>query len=137
MQALLYCRNLRYRDLRTCSEQVQVKSSGQVKILKEGGMTMEGRKPKPTAVKKLEGNPGKRKLNAKEHITSDGSTFETDKGYQQQTPWVGIANTNQKLMLQAASEFGLKPSSRSRIIAGNSKGQEPEDEMEALLGGDS
>ena len=120
---------------------------------------MAGRKPKPTAIKKLEGNPGKRKLNTKEpipakgmpncpewlmpeakkewerladlmnqmgvltevdmaafaaycqsyarwkeaqeHITSEGSTFETDKGYQQQTPWVGIANTNQKLMLQA------------------------------------
>ena len=27
---------------------------------------MAGRKPKPTAVKKLEGNPGKRKLNKKE-----------------------------------------------------------------------
>ncbi len=25
---------------------------------------MAGRKPKPTAIKKLEGNPGKRKLNA-------------------------------------------------------------------------
>mgnify|MGYP006980038133 CR=1 FL=1 len=34
----------------------------------EGGMTMAGRKPKPTAVKKLEGNPGKRKLNKKEPI---------------------------------------------------------------------
>ena len=156
---------------------------------------MAGRKPKPTAIKKLEGNPGKRKLNTKEpipakgmpecpqwllaeakkewerladlmnqmevltevdmaafaaycqsyarwkeaqeHITSEGSTFETDKGYQQQTPWVGIANTNQKLMLQAASEFGLTPSSRSRIVAGNAKGKEPEDEMEALLGGDA
>ena len=74
---------------------------------------------------------------AQEHITSEGSTFETDKGYQQQTPWVGIANTNQKLMLQAASEFGLTPSSRSRIVAGNAKGKEPEDEMEALLGGDA
>ena len=151
---------------------------------------MAGRKPKPTAVKKLEGNPGKRKLNTKEpvpakgmpdcpeakkewerladlmnqmgiltevdmaafaaycqsyarwkeaqeHIDSEGSTFETDKGYQQQTPWVGIANTNQKLMLQAASEFGLTPSSRSRIVAGSAKGKELEDEMEALLGGDS
>lgn len=126
---------------------------------------MAGRKPKPTAVKKLEGNPGKRKLNTKEpipakgmpecpewllaeakkewerladlmnqmgvltevdmaafaaycqsyarwkeaqeHISSEGSTFEIDKGYQQQTPWVGIANTNQKLMLQAASELDL------------------------------
>ena len=74
---------------------------------------------------------------AQEHIDSEGSTFETDKGYQQQTPWVGIANTNQKLMLQAASEFGLTPSSRSRIVAGSIKGKEPEDEMEALLGGDS
>jgi len=27
---------------------------------------MAGRKPKPTALKKLEGNPGKRKLNTKE-----------------------------------------------------------------------
>lgn len=26
---------------------------------------------------------------AQEHITSGGSTFEMDKGYQQQTPWVG------------------------------------------------
>lgn len=156
---------------------------------------MAGRKPKPTAIKKLEGNPGKRKLNtlepvpangmpacpdwlmpeakkewnrlaelmnqmgvltevdmaafaaycqsyarwkeAQEHIDSGGSTFETEKGYQQQTPWVGIANTNQKLMLQAASEFGLTPSSRSRIVACGSKENETEDEMEALLGGDS
>ena len=30
---------------------------------------MAGRKPKPTAIKKLEGNPGKRKLNTKEPIT--------------------------------------------------------------------
>ena len=156
---------------------------------------MAGRKPKPTALKTLEGNPGKGKLNkkepkpakgipicpewllaeakiewkrlatvmdqmgvlteadraafaaycqsyarwkeAQEHIDSEGSTFETDKGYQQQTPWVGIANTNQKLMMQAASEFGLTPSARSRIVAGSSKGKESEDEMEALLGGDS
>lgn len=154
---------------------------------------MAGRKPKPTAVKKLEGNPGKRKLNknepvpakgmpecpewllpeakkewerladlmnqmgvltevdmavfaaycqsqarwkeAQEHITSEGSTFETDKGYQQQTPWVGIANTNQKLMLQAASEFGLTPSSRSRIVAVDIKNRDikTQDYIELLL----
>ena len=28
---------------------------------KTGGILMAGRKPKPTALKKLEGNPGKRK----------------------------------------------------------------------------
>ena len=142
---------------------------------------MAGRKPKPTALKKLEGNPGKRKLNTKEpmpgkgmpdcpkwllpeakkewesdmaafaaycqsyarwkeaqeHIDSEGSTFETDKGYQQQTPWVGIANTNQKLMMQVASEFGLTPSARSRIMAASGVGKDEEDEMEALLGGEA
>ena len=155
---------------------------------------MAGRKPKPTAVKKLEGNPGKRKLNTKEpnpgkgmpdcpawllpeakaewirlseklnqmgvlteidrsafaaycqsyarwkeaqqHIDEEGSTFETEKGYQQQTPWVGIANTNQKLMLQAASEFGLTPSARSRIMAASGAVKDDVDEMEALLGGE-
>ena len=33
---------------------------------------MAGRKPKPTAIKKLEGNPGKRKLNTKELIPAKG-----------------------------------------------------------------
>ena len=33
---------------------------------------MAGRKPKPTAVKKLEGNPGKRKLNTKELVPAKG-----------------------------------------------------------------
>ena len=34
-------------------------------------------------------------------------------------------------MLQAASEFGLTPSSRSRIVAGNGKAKETEDEGKA------
>ena len=155
---------------------------------------MAGRKPKPTALKKLKGNPGKRKMNTKEpvpgkgmpdcpkwllpeakeewkrlcqklsdmgvltevdmaafaaycqsyarwkeaqqHIDEEGSTFETEKGYQQQTPWVGIANTNQKLMLQAASEFGLTRSARSRIMAASGAVKDDVDEMEALLGGE-
>lgn len=33
---------------------------------------MAGRKPKPTAMKKLEGNPGKRKLNTKEPVPAKG-----------------------------------------------------------------
>ena len=158
-------------------------------------MAIRGRTPTPTAIKILEGNPGKRPLNeyepkpekkappcpkwlekearkewkrlapkleilgvlseldmaafaeycqayarwkeAQEHIDFEGSTFETEKGYQQQTPWVGIANTNQKLMLQAASEFGLTPSARSRIMAASGVGKDEEDEMEALLGGEA
>ena len=41
------------------------------KFRKEG-IPMAGRKPKPTAIKKLEGNPGKRKLNTKEDIPVKG-----------------------------------------------------------------
>ena len=33
---------------------------------------MAGRKPKPTALKTLEGNPGKRKINTKEPIPGKG-----------------------------------------------------------------
>lgn len=33
---------------------------------------MAGRKPKPTALKKLEGNPGKRKMNTKEPVPAKG-----------------------------------------------------------------
>ena len=39
---------------------------------KTEGIPMAGRKPKPTALKKLEGNPGKRKLNMKEPVPAKG-----------------------------------------------------------------
>lgn len=156
---------------------------------------MAGRKPKPTAVKKLEGNPGKRKLNTKEpmpgngmpdcpkwllpeakeewnrlceklnqmgvltdidrtafaaycqsyarwkeaqeHINSEGATYETENGMQRPNPYVAICNTEQRLMMSAASEFGLTPSARSRIMAAASVNKNDVDEMEALLGGDA
>lgn len=34
----------------------------------EGGILMAGRKPKPTAIKKLEGNPGKKKTVLVKHF---------------------------------------------------------------------
>ena len=46
-------------------------------------------------------------------------------------------NTSQKISEMAAVILTKQAVSRSRIIAGNSKAKEPEDEMEALLGGDS
>ena len=92
---------------------------------------MAGRKPKPTAVKKMEGNPGKRKLNTKEPVPAKGMPVCPDWLMPEaKKEWERLA----KLMLQAASEFGLTPSSRSRIVAGNGKAKETEDEMEALLG---
>lgn len=159
------------------------------------GYPMAGRKPKPTAVKILEGNPGKRKLNDKEpmpvkgmptypvwlmpeakkewkrlakilsemgvltevdrsafaaycqsyarwkeaqdHINTEGATYETENGMQRPNPYVAICNTEQRLMMSAASEFGLTPSARSRIMVATGGHKDDEDEMEALLGGDS
>lgn len=43
----------------------------------EGRILMAGRKPKPTAIKKLEGNPGKRKLNTKEPVPVKGMPNES------------------------------------------------------------
>ena len=40
-------------------------------------------------------------------------------------------------MMSAASEFGLTPSARSRIMAASSANKNDVDEMEALLGGDA
>ena len=156
-------------------------------------MSIAGRKPKPTAVKVLEGNPGKRKLNtrepapgnglpecpewllpeakeewhrlclklnqmgvlteadraafaaycqsyarwkeAQEHIDAEGATYQTEKGMIRPNPWVATSNTEQRLMLQAAAEFGLTPSARSRIIAGSGIEKDVKDEMEAILDG--
>ncbi len=155
-------------------------------------MATRGRKPKPTALKVLEGNPGKRELNsreprpdrkapscpdwlepeakaewerlaekleqigiltevdmasfagycqayarwkeAEEKMSREGMIMTTPKGYQQQVPEVSIAQTYLKTMNRLAEQFGLTPSSRSRIIAGSEE-KDTVDEMEALLGG--
>ena len=155
-------------------------------------MATRGRKPKPTAIKILEGNPGKRPLNkfeptyrkkappcpawlddeakrewrrlartmesmgvlteadmaafaaycdayskwkeATEFLDQHGLIFKTPSGYIQQVPQVSIAQTYGKLMTKIATEFGLTPASRSRIIAGNREGGVV-DEMDELLEG--
>ena len=154
-------------------------------------MATRGRKPKPTAVKVMEGNPGKRPLNmfepvpdkvapecpswlndeakaewerladkmvnlgtltemdmaafagycqsyarwkeAEEFIEKHGTIVKTPSGYWQQVPQVSIAQTNLKVMLKFCSEFGLTPSSRSRMIAGDVNKEAAIDEMEFLL----
>ena len=158
-------------------------------------MATRGRKPTPTAIKELEGNPGKRALNdkepkhqkkapacpkwledeakkewrrlakqmeqlgiltqvdmaafagycqayarwkeAEEFITQHGSIVKTPSGYWQQVPQVSIAQTYLKIMNKFAEQFGLTPSSRSRIIASSESGGNAVDEMEELLGGGS
>ncbi len=152
-------------------------------------MAQRGRKPKPTAIKQLEGNPGKRELNkyepkpekkaprcpawldseakkewrrmakqleelgiltevdmaafagycqtyarwkeAEEFISKHGTIVKTPSGYWQQVPQVSIAQTYLKIMNRFCEQFGLTPSSRSRIVA--DKAMESEDPLEQLL----
>jgi len=139
---------------------------------------MRGRKPKPTAIKVLTGNPGKRHLNAREpripsvipsapthlsqlakiewrrvikilsqnglitqidraalagycanyarwcelekEINRSGMEWviTTGKGNLVQNPIIGMANKSMELMLKFAAEFGMTPSARSRVTAG-------------------
>ena len=72
---------------------------------------------------------------AEEFIEQHGTIVKTPSGYWQQVPQVSISRANQAMMLKAAAEFGLTPSARSRIIAGNVDGKDTVDEMELILGG--
>lgn len=150
------------------------------------------RRPKPTALKILEGNPGKRKLNvyeprpsrkippcpsfineegkkewrrlakplvalgvlteadtsvfaaycqaygrwkqAEEKLANSELVYATPSGYPMQNPYLNIATHNMTLLQKFASEFGLTPSARSKIIANVNSGK-PGDEMEELLDG--
>lgn len=134
---------------------------------------MAGRKPTPTSLKQLNGNPGKRALNRKEPQFSEGATCpkhltkaakaewkrvseelsaqgllttvdraalaaycaswarwvdaeenlqkfgavirSPKSGFPIQNPYVGVANTALDHLRKFASEFGMTPSSRSRI----------------------
>ena len=69
---------------------------------------------------------------AEEFIEKHGTIVKTPSGYWQQVPQVSIAQTNLKVMLKFCSEFGLTPSSRSRMIAGEVQ-EGSVDEMEFLL----
>lgn len=151
---------------------------------------MRGRKPKPTEMKKLEGNPGKRGLNKKEpkpaagapvapnHLTGaartewkrltvelgemkllskvdraelslccsawamyvkacnkivkEGEVITSDKGGLYQNPWVAIRNRSMEQVHKFYAEFGLTPSSRSRVHV-DTPGEE--DEMAGYLFG--
>lgn len=134
---------------------------------------MAGRKPKPSALKKLAGNPGKRKINAQEpkfdgvaecppHLSAEarcewrrvsseleanGLLTSVDRaalavycaswarwveaeerlaeegmvlvaaksGYAMPSPYIAISNSALDAVRKFASEFGMTPSSRSRI----------------------
>jgi P27 family predicted phage terminase small subunit len=151
---------------------------------------MQGRKPKPTAVKLLEGNPGKRALNyaepkprvvmprAPEHLSNEekakwkstvkelhplglittidqdalamycvifvrwlkaekmvrekGEIIKTAAGNIIQNPYLSIANRALDQLNKLGAEFGMTPSSRSRVKANI---LDPDQELEQMLFG--
>lgn len=151
---------------------------------------MRGRKPKPTALKQLEGNPGKRAVNKKEpkpvseipscpnhlqgiarqewnrivkelkalgmitkldraalaicctayadyvkacnKLKKEGEVIISEKGGMYQNPWVAIKKRSMDQIAKFYAEFGMTPSSRSRIqVDANT----PEEELEKMLFG--
>lgn len=71
---------------------------------------------------------------ATEFIQQHGMVVRLPSGYIQQVPQVSYANQNLTAMKQFAQEFGLTPSSRSRLYANSADaGKEEEDPMEQLL----
>jgi P27 family predicted phage terminase small subunit len=152
---------------------------------------MVGRKPKPTALKVLSGNPGKRPLNecepkpsgvpdcpehldtvakqewdrvsaelisiglltsvdraalaaycaaysrwvkAEQAIQKHGEVIKTQSGNAIQNPYVGVANRALDLMHKFLSEFGMTPSSRSRLHV-NAPTPESDDPYAEFVGG--
>lgn len=150
---------------------------------------MRGRRPTPSAIKALNGNPGKRAINknepkpattmpecpdhlddeakrewdriskelhaagllttidraalatyctawsrwvdAENQLRKHGAVVKSPSGYPIQNPYLSIANKAMTLMQKALVEFGMTPSSRSRISTEPSG--EATDEIEAFL----
>lgn len=147
---------------------------------------MSGRKPKPTALKLITGNPGKRALpkfepkpqpgaempdwlsdeakaqwalvaqqleasgiltqidgpalglyceafarwrHANDQVVKFGSVVKAPSGFPVQSPFLAIANRAWDQMMKALVEFGMTPSSRSRVTANG-----PQEEERASTG---
>ena len=61
-----------------------------------------------------------------------GTMIKSPNGYPMQSPYVAVANKQVEIMVRIASEFGMTPSSRTRIRVGE---QTPADPFEAFLQG--
>ena len=65
-------------------------------------------------------------MEAERHVREHGMTVRATGGFKI-NPSVRIANNALQFLLKFAAEFGLTPSSRSRIVMGKPDGQERDD----------
>lgn len=68
-----------------------------------------------------------RYIEAEQEIAQRGMVYETANGNLIQSPYVSISNRSHNAALRLAREFGLTPSSRSRIVIGDGGKQETDD----------
>jgi P27 family predicted phage terminase small subunit len=61
-----------------------------------------------------------------------GTMIKSPNGFPMQSPYVAAANKQVDIMVRIAAEFGMTPSSRTRIRVGD---KTPEDPFEAFLQG--
>lgn len=64
---------------------------------------------------------------ATEKVATSGMLIKAPSGYPQQNPYLGIANQASKRLQSLLSEFGMTPSSRSRVIASTPEKNEFDD----------
>ena len=62
-------------------------------------------------------------LNAADPESLPGCVMTTSTGYQQLSAWVILRNKAAERMMRFAAEFGMSPSSRSRVTASENDGQ--------------
>ena len=61
-----------------------------------------------------------------------GTMVKSPNGFPMQSPYVAVANKQVEIMVRIASEFGMTPSSRTRIRVGQ---KAPEDPVRSFLQG--
>lgn len=72
---------------------------------------------------------------AEEFIAKHGTIIKSPSGYWQQVPQVNIAQSYLKIMNKFCEQFGLTPSSRSRIAVESSSSEVDPMEMMLMSGG--
>jgi len=73
-----------------------------------------------------------RHVEAEEALKQYGAVIMSPNGYPQQSPYVALANRAADQMLKALVEFGMSPSSRARVAAGETGAKDAVDPLEAL-----
>jgi len=69
-------------------------------------------------------------VDAQAHIDEGGRVCTSETGYQYQSPWVSIAKNAMEQMRRFMTEFGMTPSSRSRVHPAEA---ETADQLEAFV----